>query len=86
MIAEYGSYSDAERSTREVMASAPLARSPRTNVDLARVSPGYEPAGSVARWTDGGWSVRYFDGAYHGRRFRIENEADARAYFARLTA
>lgn len=43
---------------------------------LCHVGRGYEPAGSMARWTDGYHAVRfYLDGAIHGRRFKDFNEA-----------
>jgi len=59
-----------------------------TTVRLVRSTPGYEPAGSMARWTDGYWGVRYeLDNAIHGHRFNLESgHADALARFNRLAA
>lgn len=40
--------------------------------------PGYECAGSMARWTDERWSViTWIDGARHGRGFHTKAEAMA---------
>lgn len=47
-------------------------------------SAGYEPAGSMARWTDERWSVLFMsDGATHGRSFSTEQAA--REHFERVT-
>lgn len=51
---------------------------------LSHRSPGYESAGSMARWTDERWSVLFVcDGATHGRSFSTEQAA--REHFERVT-
>jgi hypothetical protein len=45
---------------------------------LVRSSPGFEPAGSCARWTNGYFAIRFeVGGAIHGRQFKTETEARA---------
>ena len=55
-------------------------------VKLEWSSPGWECAGSCARWTNGYWAVRYEDrnGCRQGRCMKSEDEA--RALFAKWTA
>ena len=79
LLADFGPDTRADRSTRTLLDSTgPL----QTDIRLDCVSPGWEPAGSRLRWTNGGYAVtwRQHDGSTHGRRFRDEGEA--RAYFA----
>lgn len=58
----------------------------RAEVELAQVSAGYACAGSAMRLDAACWSVRWMQqGAFQGRRFTPEDEADARAFFARVT-
>jgi hypothetical protein len=44
---------------------------------LEYVSPGWEPAGSCARWTDARWAVIYYDadGTSYGRQFATKDKA-----------
>ena len=58
----------------------------RGTVTLLWSSPGWECAGSMLRWTNGYYGVRFTakDGAIHGRRFQSEDEA--RKLFATWTA
>jgi hypothetical protein len=47
--------------------------------------PGFEPAGSMARWTNRKWSVTHFDylcNATFGKSFK--GKAEAKAYFQSL--
>ncbi len=57
-------------SYRTTLAEAPMTRggmAGRTMVRLVSRTAGYEPAGSLARWTDGGFSVLFdMGGAQHG--------------------
>lgn len=91
-IAEYRDIKEQPKAQCEVVASAPtrIGYSERFETcELQRVSAGWEPAGSVARWTDGYWAVRYWlDGAQHGKSFYLtpEGEQKARALFAKWTA
>ena len=70
---EYGTYSDAQRSIKRTIDS--------TNVGgreyiLYHKTAGYEPAGSMARWTEERYGVSFFEHiASHGRMFLTESEA-----------
>ncbi len=62
----------------------------RGTVKLQYFTRGFEPAGSVSRWTESGWSVRWMDermNSYQGRIFKDDDqgEAKARAYFDVVT-
>ena len=91
-LAEYRDIEGQSRAERVVLETAPMRigySSLTTPLELARVSPGWECAGSVARWTDGYWSVRWQDdrGSYQGRMFNLETgEAEARALFVKWTS
>ncbi len=85
---QYGDHRvTSQRSVRFTLAEAPMTRggmAGRTMVRLVSRTAGYEPAGSLARWTDGGFSVLFdMGGAQHGNSYR--DEAKARARFAELT-
>lgn len=83
-IAEYRNIDNAPRAERSPVMVGRL-RGDGARVELARVSEGFECAGSCARYTEAYWSVRWHDGsAYHGRRFR--DGVDAQDYFKRVTA
>jgi len=47
-------------------------------VRLLWSSPGYECAGSMMRWTNGGWRVNWHDSSYaiQGRRYLPNDEGD----------
>jgi len=89
LIAEYGSFAASELAIVETIAEAPSSRL-LAAVSLLWSSPGFEVAGSVARWTNGYWAVRWTrsDGAVMGQRYRNneEGEIHARAHFERLTS
>jgi hypothetical protein len=90
LLADYGDQ-NYEAAIIETIAEA-FAPHPAINatVRLQRSSPGFEPAGSRARWTNGYFAVRWRDrgGATQGRRYPDDpaGEAEARARFAALTA
>jgi hypothetical protein len=80
-----------QASIREVIKSAYCEHvAIRAKVRLVWSSPGFEPAGSVARWTNGFWAVLWEDrsGSTQGRRYEAtdEGEAEARAHYDRLFA
>jgi len=57
-------------------------------VRLQHITRGYVVAGSCCRWDEACWSVQWDDNSNnttHGKRFKIEHEAEARAYYAKLT-
>ena len=57
-------------------------------VRLQHITRGFVIAGSCCRWDEACWSVQWTDtsnNTTHGQRFKIEHEAEARAYFAKLT-
>ena len=89
LLAEYGSFAASERAIVETIAAAHASRL-RAAVSLLWSSPGFEVAGSVARWTNGYWAIRWTsaDGAIMGQRYpnNAEGEAQARAHFERLTS
>ena len=89
LLAEYGSFAASERAIIETIAAAHASRL-RAAVSLLWSSPGFEVAGSVARWTNGYWAVRWtsVDGAIMGQRYpnNAEGEGRARAHFQRLTS
>ncbi len=90
LLADYGDR-DYEAATLETIAEG-FAPHPAINatVRLQWSSPGFEPAGSRARWTNGYFAVRWTDrgGATQGQRYPDDpaGEADARARFAVLMA
>ena len=80
---EYGSEGSEntaqKRLVLEGVGLAPLNR----EYKLFTISEGYEPAGSMLRWTDAVYSVEfYLDGARHGKWFK--NYDKAREEFYRL--
>ena len=85
MLAEYGELNDTNRAIVSLLASAYSARI-RGDVQLVRSSPGFETAGSCARWTNGFYAVWFYvGGSRNGRQYRLDDETSARAHFARLT-
>lgn len=87
LLAEYGSYGAADRAQISNVIER-FSKQVRATVCLMWSSPGFEPAGSVARWTNGFWAVRWHDGsAYQGRRYSPtdDGETKAREHLARLT-
>jgi hypothetical protein len=87
-LAEYGDLKDGDHATVTVLRRAkPCAyKLPRVaEIVLESVTAGFECAGSVARWTEGYFAVRWHDhGAGQGRRYRALAEAEA--HFERLLA
>ena len=83
LTAEYGTFDTDERAVRECLDEA-WSDIVRSTVLLVQSSPGFEPAGSVARWTNGYYAVWWdLAGTIHGRRYHDEDAA--RAHFARIT-
>jgi hypothetical protein len=85
-----GDYGDAEVKQNHcvvtVLATAWSAHV-KADVSLIESSPGFESAGSVARWTNGYCAVRWYqDGARHGQRYKPDQLDAARQHFTRLTA
>jgi hypothetical protein len=89
-LCEYRDLTDSDpRPVRDVIATArgnwDIPNPPI--VELAKVSEGWACAGSVARWDNAHWSVRFMrDNAYHGQRYKIEDANKARVHFDRITA
>lgn len=82
-LAEYGQIKDAPRSKVTVI-DRRYVESKRREYRLEHGTAGYEPAGSIARWTDEYWAVRFdLDGARHGQVSR--DEAKMRALFDKWT-
>lgn len=86
-VAEYGEVerTKAPRSNVTVIEESPgrrLHREPM--VRLVQATEGYEPAGSMMRWTGAFFGVWWdSDGARHGARY--VDEAKAREHFGRVT-
>lgn len=73
---EYGSEGSQNTAKKRLVLEgkglAPLNR----DYKLFAISEGYEPAGSMLRWTNAVYSVEfYFDGARHGKRFKSYDKA-----------
>jgi hypothetical protein len=86
-LAEYRDVNDGNRSKSSILNHA-NPNKVRSTVYLRYVAHGYEPAGSVARWTDGYYSVRFLlDSAFHGQRYALTKTGleQAQAHFDRLT-
>jgi hypothetical protein len=78
---EYGSEGSQNTAKKRLVLEgkglAPLNR----DYKLFAISEGYEPAGSMLRWTDAVFSVEfYFDGAQHGKRFKSYDKAREEFY------
>lgn len=86
-LAEYGTVPDSEYVVTTVLAAAPLASRPHLQLELQHLTRGWALAGASLRWDEEQFAVRFrhTDGTIHGRRFKPENEADARALFAAWT-
>ena len=84
LLAEYGSYPPEDRAQARVIAEG-HSEKVRSTVKLVEVSPGWEMAGSVARWTNGYFAVWWWEssGTRHGQQYK--DEAKAAAHFDRLT-
>jgi len=83
-VAEYRDIRGEALSQRSILAQAHSSKV-RGTVKLVAATAGWEPAGSMARWTDGYYAVHYMvDGAVNGRRYR--ELMDAQAHYDRLTA
>ena len=77
---EYRDVNNAKRSRTNVLDKgiADKPKGPRVPHEwtLTHHTAGYECAGSMARWTNEKWAVRFVaDGATHGRSFLTEHEA-----------
>lgn len=85
-VADYGTFARELYTAVTVLEQATAALHGYPTAHLVHSTRGYETAGSCARWTEAYWAVRWSDGTCsHGQRFAADNEAGARAYFARLT-
>ena len=88
LLADYGTYDRALDAERVIVKSAPGAIHGTPLVVMRRETRGYVPAGSCARWQEAQWSVTWKDtyhNTVHGQNFRITKEAEALAYFAKIT-
>jgi hypothetical protein len=90
MIKEYRDVLESDLAVRTVLAEAPpnreLLHGAVGNVKLIHSTAGFELAGSCARSCNAHYAVRWFDGsAYYGQRYREDDEASARAHFARIS-
>ena len=84
--ADFGTFSRDLYAEVTVLDAATGALHRYPTVQLVYSTRGYEIAGSCARWTEAYWAVRWSDGsASHGQRYSMDDEAKARAHFAKLT-
>ena len=85
-LAEYKDVNSSNRSSITTLHKS-YSSKVRADVSLVHASSGYEPAGSVARWTDGYYAVRWTDctGSIQGRRYRLDNMESAADHFYDLT-
>lgn len=78
LLAEYGDISPDDPRPVETVLDTKLGWG-RTQVRLVAITAGWAIAGSVLRWDNGCFAVRYeFDGALHGCRYATFDEALAR--------
>jgi len=88
LLAEYGDQDFIENRAQVNTLASAWSDQVRAKVRLEHSSPGYEMAGSCARWTNGWFAVRWLDGsATYGQRYKddAEGEIKAREHFAKLT-
>lgn len=89
LLAEFGDdVNDSNRAQRTVLYDR-YVESKRRTYRLVSVSAGFEPAGAVAKWTNGYYAVLYeMGGARHGQQFprTAEGLEAAEARFALWTA
>ena len=80
LLAEYGGFHASKRAIVQTVASAHSTKI-RAAVSLVASSPGFEVAGSVARWTNRYFAVRWTnsDGAIMGQRYRNDGAGEAGA-------
>jgi hypothetical protein len=82
-LAEYSEVNDTNRARHTILREA-FSTKVKTDVRLVAVTEGWEPAGSVARWTDGYFAVQFNRlGGIHGARY--QSMLDATAHYLRLT-
>lgn len=75
LLAEYGDISADEPRPAETVLDTKLGWG-RTTVRLVAVTAGWAIAGSVLRWDNGCFAVRYeIDGALHGSRYATFDQA-----------
>jgi hypothetical protein len=86
-LAEYGRHDPALDADHTLIDQATGALHGYPLVRFQHITRGYVIAGSMMRWDEACWSVTYtvHDGGIHGKRFREDDEASARAYFAKIT-
>lgn len=71
-------YADVDDTNRARHAELETVRTPLRELRISHTSAGFEPAGSVARWTNGYYAVRWYagDGSRHGQHTRTLEEAN----------
>lgn len=76
LLAEYGEITDDDPRPEVTVLDERWCKTLRTQVRLIAATAGWAIAGSVLRWDNGYFAIRYtFDGAIHGRRFKTFEEA-----------
>ena len=86
LLAEYRELNDSNRAVVTILDKGP-ADGKYNMLVLYASTPGFEPAGSVARWTNGAYGVRYYyNGAFYGQRYKPDEVGleKARAHFDRM--
>lgn len=85
LLAEPGALSaDEPRAIPFPIASAEHHEFPGRIIELVGIPAGWAPAGSIMRWFNGCYAVRFkIDGSRHSRRFR--DHASARELFNKWT-
>lgn len=78
----------ADSSTRVDQIAQGVMKQFRRDCYLIHSTEGYEPAGSMARWTNEYYAVIFYDasGSRNGRRFKASDKAQAEALFSKWTA
>lgn len=78
-VSEYRAIgNNAPWSKETVIETAPSKLTARRTIRLVEISEGWTPAGSLARWQEARYGVRFNeDGCLHGRQFKTIDEARA---------
>lgn len=78
-VSRYGAIgNNAPWSKESVIETASSKLSPKRIIRLVEISEGWTPAGSLARWQEARYGVRFNeDGCLHGRQFKSIDEARA---------
>lgn len=77
MVSEYRAIGDNAPWSKEIkIAEAPSNRRASRMIRVVELTEGWTPAGSLARWQEASFGVRFNeDGCLFGRRFKTEAEA-----------